>query len=177
MTRWIIFLMFLSTQAMVSGETPESSTDILEYVEQFLAHSVGLQQAIDGAEQAREAYENAKIHQESAYNISLLEHEYRFRQAEVLATENLEIIEVFQRVFNDLAAEKAFDQAKAAEHIKAEEYARADELSKRDYISLAEKNTAHIAYLQASSEVRAAMNSYRGAQKALILWFLRYSVT
>ena len=168
MKKWIIPLLLLSTSVAVFGERREVSLSVLDYVEQSLAHSDSLQAAVDSAEQALEAYEDAQLSRQSSYSLALLENEYRYRKGQVLSTENAEVLSALQHIFAGVAAEGALDFAGITEEIRAAEYARADALAKKDYISLAEKHAAHMAYLQASSAVRTATDQYRAAQKNLI---------
>ena len=169
MKKWAAFILYLSVQLTAFSQTGgETSLHILGYIEQFLAQAAVLRSAVDIAEQAQETLENAKMAQESAYNIKLLENEYLYRQAEVLSAENQAVREAFQRVFADVAAGKVLDYAQTTEEIIKAEYARADELSKKDYISLQGKNAAKMAYMQASSDTRTATDGFQAAQKALI---------
>ena len=171
--KWIVLTIVLAGGTNVFAQTVvstavESTLLIQDYVEQTLFYSADLKTADQNAEQALEAYENAKMSQESAYNLGLLENNYLYKQAELLSTENVMVILAFQRVFSSIAAEQSFVFAQVADEIAAIEYARAEELLSKEYISAAQERAAHMTYLQASSNMRSALNGFSSAQKALI---------
>ena len=158
-----------TTESTAAASTAAASTlPIGNYVEQTLSHSGDLESAVQNTEQALEAYENAQMSQESAYNLGLLENNYLYKQAELISTESSIVELAFHRVFSSIAAEKSFIFAQVSEEVAAIEYARAEELLKKEYISTAQERSAHMAYLQTSSNARNAQNGLRAVQKTLI---------
>ena len=168
MKKWLILVLILSCPIGIFSESNGVTLHISEYVEQFLSHSLEMDDAMENAEQALETLENARLSQESAYDIGLLENEYNLRQAELLSTENAAIVLAFELVFTSIASGNSLAFAKDAEKISAAEYKRAEELFRKAYISSLQERTAHIAHLQASSNARLATDGYSAAQKALI---------
>ena len=168
MRKALIILNLLLCPMALFPDTDGNKISITEYVEMLLANSHEIDSALGNAEQAQETFEIAKLNRESAYNLELLENEHLLKQAEILSTENAEIILAFERMFTSIAAAKTLEFAAVSKEIAAAEYKRAEELSQKEYISSLQKRMDRLAFLQASLDERAAAFAYSASQKALI---------
>ena len=164
---FIVWLfLFLSLSAV--AESGEVTLGILEYVDRFLANAVELESAVESAAGARDAYENARIGQQSLYNLGLLESEFIYREAQIVVTENAVVRLAIERVFSSLASASVLRFAITYEEIAEAVYARSQELSRKEYISVRDSLIDRIAYLQASTNTRNAIVAHATSQKMLI---------
>ena len=160
-------LVLIACQIPVYSADIEGRIGIGVYVERFLAQSVEVEGAAEAAEQADQTYENARINQQSAYNLALLKNEHLLKQAEVQTTENSQILLAVHRVFSVATAATSLEFSKISQQIAEAEYRRAEELAAKDYISAVELRASHAAFLQSISAFRAASEGYAAAYKAL----------
>ena len=167
MRKLTMVIALFTTLSYAFAQLTGTTLSIEDYVKHFLTNSAVLDAATGAAEQAGEALESANLSQESAYNLGLLRNGYQYARAELLTSENNEVIHAFQLVFSLTAAEKSFIFTEISEAIAAEEYKRAEELAEMEYISGQDKRAAQIAYLHASSDTRAAAAAVLTAWKAL----------
>jgi hypothetical protein len=164
-----VFLIgLLCSGVFAFGETATATIVVQEYVERFLDHSVDLDAARETAESALEAYENAKLSQQSAYALGLLESDSIFRGAELGTTENATVRLAFQRIFTAVAASTSLSFVQSSEEIAATAYTRNEELAKKEYVSVRDTLLARMAFFQSSIHTRNAENAEIAAQKALI---------
>ena len=149
------------------GES-ESSIDLLEYVDRFLANSIELEETTQAALEAREAFDDAKVGLQSTYVLGLLESELIYREALLLAAESANVRLAFQTVFASMAATESLRFASIAEEIATAVYTRSEELSSKEYVSVRDALVANMAYMQAGANTHAAADAKRAAQNALI---------
>ena len=145
-----------------------SSIDLPEYIDRFLANSIELEETIQAALEARDAFDDAKISLQSTYLLGLLESESIYREALLLVTENANVRLAFQTIFASISAAEARRFAAIAEEIAAAVYARSEELASKEYVSARDALVAEMAYMQAPANTRAAGDAERAAKDALI---------
>ena len=167
--RILVVAALLALVAMtVVAESSDGTLGLREYVDRFLANSVELETAADSEASARDAFENAKISQQSNYNLGLLESELAYQEAQTLATENANVKLAFQYIFASTAAASTLQFAITSEQVAASVYARSEELSRKEYISARDTLVARMTYVQASANTRSAIAAHRASQKTLV---------
>ena len=167
MRKWIVGYILLTCRMFAFGQTNDKPLHIRDYITQYLVNSATVDTAVKNANVALETLQDAKAGQASAYDLGLLENEYRFKQSEILASENAAVKLAFQQVFAVFGNATSVEQAKTAEEIARVEYERAEELLEKEYISVRDKRIVHKAFVQAQSSTRDALSTYAVAQKVL----------
>ena len=138
-----------------------------EYLDGYLEQSATLDAAVEAAEDAFDAYEDAEASGESAYELGLIESTYRYREALVLRVLNEETIAAVELVHNEAASRASRDFTATSESLAEEEYARTVELHANEYVSARDLLTARAAKLQAAAGARSAAAAHAAALRAL----------